>query len=510
MKNDLPKVLPKIIATLGPASSAPEQVERLIEEGASVFRINFSHGNFDQFAQALNTVRAVSEKLNLPIAVLGDLPGPKIRLTEVEGDGFDLRVGDRVEFQGRPDAIGKPRRDGNGVCTVVLSSNYAPLVNEVKSGQRLLIDDGNVRLLAVDKTDDTHDPRIICTVTTGGRIRSHKGLNLPDTELSVPSITERDWQLIDWAIEHDLDYLALSFVRRADDMVELQSYLKSKGRKGKLQLPVIAKIEKPEAIDDLDRIASVADVIMVARGDLGVEMELTQVPAIQKQIIKVAHDHGKPVIVATQMLQSMIESTVPTRAEVSDVANAIFDGADVVMLSGETAVGKAPAQAVHVMSNIARESQRHLGGPLARQDLEPGQLAEGRYRTAALAKGVGAVVRRLEAKLVVTWSQLGGTARYLSKNRFLVPCIAFSSSARALRRMSLLFGVTPVFAEQPESVDTFIHTADRWILEHELAEAGDPIVFCAGEPIGTPGVTNSIRIHYLGDVVRVRWKVKDD
>ncbi len=501
-------ILSKILATVGPATSDPQMLCRLIDEGARAFRINFSHGTFDDFEKALATVREASRLAGVEASALGDLSGPKLRVSKVDDidddghggkKGIILEPGDTVELQ--YETVLGTRQQTNG--NTVLSTNYPQMVDEIEPGQRLLVDDGAIRMLVTDKKGDPTDPnrRLICNVTVGGRISSAKGINLPDTELSAPSITERDWECAQWAVDHGIDYLALSFVRNAGDIQELRTFL----QKQKSDIPIIAKIEKPQAINDLENIVNAADGLMVARGDLGVEMDLAMVPVIQKRIIRMAHDYGKPVIVATQMLQSMIEAPVPTRAEASDVANAIFDGADAVMLSGETAVGHYPVQAVHTMAHIARASEENRDVDPNEMGRAPRKARETKYRTAALAHGVAIIVKDLDAKAVVTWSELGGTARYLSQNRLPVPIITFSSNQVALRRMNLMFGVVPIYLERPATPDEFVAELDRRLLETGWVQPGDPIVITKGEPLGLPGVTNKIRIHYAGDVCRVSF-----
>ena len=501
-------ILTKILATVGPASQDPAVLVRMIEEGVRAVRINFSHGTFDDFERSLQVVRQAAKTTQVPIGVLGDLSGPKIRLGQVEGGSFELAVGDEVEFT-RQERVSI--RDGQ---MGLLSTNYPQLVDEVEPGHRLFIDDGAVRMLAIERVTSQadQDVRLRCRVTHGGPISNRKGVNLPDTELSLPSLTEWDRQCARWAIEHHLDYLALSFVRKAEDLIELKELLRTLGRDNRTlrshtRLPVIAKIEKPQAIEDLENICDTADGIMVARGDLGVEMDLAEVPVIQKRIIQVAHDYAKPVIVATQMLQSMIDASTPTRAEVSDVANAIIDGADSVMLSGETAVGQYPVQTVRAMARTASFAEAYVAAQ-REGALPPRLLQESRYRTAALAHGVSVIVHDLAAKYVVTWSELGGGALHLSQNRLAIPIIAVSSNEAALRQMSLLFGVTPVYMGRPADNESFLHLIDGLLLGNGWAQQGDPIVIAKGEPLGTPGVMNQVQIHYLGDVCRLTWHAK--
>ncbi len=372
-----------------------------------------------------------------------------------------------------------------------ICSNYACLVDDLEIGQRVLIDDGAIRMIVTEKATD----RVKCQVTLGGLLQSNKGLNLPNTRINLPSITEKDWRDVDFAIENKLDYVALSFVRSADDVVQLRKYLESRGSR----MHVISKIEMPEAVKELAAIVEVSDAVLVARGDLGVEMELTEVPIIQKEIVHAAHEAGKPVIVATQMLQTMVENPSPTRAEVSDVANAILDGADAVMLSGETAVGKYPVGAVHVLSQIAEHTEDYI----VRKGIvvEPPKLLQMiHHRTAAVAHGVKAVVQDIDAKLVVVWSQAGGSARYISKHRFGVPVVGLSTDPAAVRRMALYYGITPLQATIPGHFDDLPLLVDEVCAQHGLASPGDRVVIAAGAPLGIVGVTNSLSVHKVGKV----------
>ena len=493
-------ILTKIVATLGPACNRPEVVVRLIEEGARVFRVNFSHGGFDGFEASLQAVRQASQETGVPVGVLGDLSGPKIRVGQVREGGVEVAVGMRVEFQQGSIVAGQ---GGVSSDTVAFSTTYPAFIDDVQPGHRLYINDGAVRMLVVEKSGKGDAQSVVCSVTVGGLVTSSKGINLPDTAVSAPSLTDHDLRCVDWAVEHGVDYLALSFVRRAQDVRDLKSRLQGAANESQEVIPVIAKIEKPQALDELDQITHEADALMVARGDLGVEMDLAAVPVIQKRIIKQAHKQGKPVIVATQMLQSMIEAPTPTRAEVSDVANAIYDGADAVMLSGETAVGSYPVQAVRMMGQVAANIERELGDHPGATANTPRQLQESRYRTAALAHGVNVVVRDLGAGLMGIWSQHGGGARYLSQNRPLIPIIAASSDPAVLRRMSLLFAVTPVLMDPPANLEDFADKIDQLILDRGWAQQGDQVVLVAGEPIGTPGVTNTLLIRQLGRVCKL-------
>jgi len=508
-------ILTKILATLGPASANVPTAVRLIEEGVRVFRINFSHGTIDQFKDTLAVVREASEQAGEPVAALGDLSGPKIRMLGVDtADGkLDVAPGDHVEITQRD--VDATRDTDTGVVT--LGTTYPQMVEDCVPGDRLLINDGAVRLLITDKvcaTDpDTdgrnpHDPRLICCVTVGGTLSAKKGINLPDSDLSAPSLTDWDRQCARWAVGAGFDYVALSFVRKGGDVEELKALLKEERQKlpadaKRPRIPIIAKIEMPQAIRELDGIIDAAEGVMVARGDLGVEMDLARVPILQKQIIQAAHDHGKPAIVATQMLESMIENAAPTRAEVGDVANAILDGADATMLSGETAVGKFPVQAVHYMARTAAQAEQYAAQQ-QRQNPKPPRLGYASAdRPAALARGAAAIVRDMQARCVVMWTQTGGGVRYLSQTRLHVPVVALCPDPVVLRQLALLFGVRPVLAAPPDDAKLLFAHADRVLLEHHWADPGDPIVMVRGWPMGVPGTTNTIQVHHVSDMCRI-------
>jgi pyruvate kinase len=507
--------LTKIIATLGPASESATTVRQLIHEGVRVFRINFSHGTFNDYERMYNTVRSASEALDIPIAVIGDLSGPKIRVGKVEDGGVDLKRGSTVEFC-KTDHF-TIRHESSDL--VRFSTTYPNFIDEVKIGERILLDDGNVLLKCLERVGSGNDELLVCVVIDGGLITSSKGVNLPDTDLSVPALTEKDYRCVEFAVKMGFDYLALSFVRQASDIIQLKEKLFELGARDKINeelyggnvqtevlggdyenfIPIISKIEKPQAIDNLEEILQQTDGIMVARGDLGVEMDLAEVAIHQKRIINMCHDWGVPVIVATQMLQSMIESPVPTRAEVSDVANAIFDGADAVMLSGETAVGKWPVETVRMMNRIAVKTNNWL----LSKDVEVaalGKLRSAGYRNAALAHGVQTIVKDIETKYIAIWSKLGGGAVFLSQYRIPKPIIAFSESKRILQQMALLYGLVPVYMEQPASGSQFIRDVDNILQERGFASRGDGIIFAMGEPIDRVGITNRLVIHFVGEL----------
>ncbi|MFN8729219.1 MAG: pyruvate kinase, partial [Planctomyces sp.] len=424
--------LVKIVATIGPACDTPEMVARLISAGVGVFRLNFSHGSFDQHEGRLRVIRSVASSMGLPVAVLGDLPGPKIRTGRVDdldgSGGLRLGTGQEVLIE----ASNVPARIDRGIP--MLGCTYGGIVRDALPGQRVLINDGVIRMLVV--ASEVHDGAAVlrCAVTTGGVVTSSKGINLPDTDLKIPAITQRDLECVQWAVGQGIDFLALSFVRTPDEVRELKRILAGmcavefgtdQTGEGSM-IPVIAKIEKPQAVANMDAIVKQADGIMVARGDLGVEMDIALVPVVQKQLVAAADNWGKPCIVATQMLESMISSPGPTRAEVTDVANAVFDGADAVMLSGETAVGKFPLVTVETMRRVIDTAEKRIT-ELRHDPSPPRRVIASGYRTAALAHAAWYLARDMHAKAVVVWSQTGGGARYLSQTNFTVPIIAYSS-----------------------------------------------------------------------------------
>ena len=472
----------KILATLGPAVGNVETLLKLFQEGVDVCRLNFSHGNLDQHLQMLRVIREAAAMWQRPIAVLGDLCGPKIRVgivADQDGSGgMKVAVGDELIFQ-RAGITGTAGR---------VSTTYPYFVDDVQVGHKILIEDGLIRFICTEKTPT----EIVASCTVGGIVKSSKGINLPNSKVRTPSITEKDWECVDWAVENDLDYLALSFVRKADDIKLLRGHLQYK----KSNINIIAKIEKAEALAEIDAIIDSTDALMVARGDLGVEMDVAQVPIIQKDLVRRCQMAGKPCIVATQMLQSMIEQATPTRAEVSDVANAIFDGTDAVMLSAETSVGKFPLQAVHTMSHVAEVTEAYLDQstdgtpPVTLQRVSP---------ATALSQGAWRIVRDLGAKLVVIWSQNGHTARVFSKHRFPVPIVALSSNHRALRRMAIHYGVIPVEMNRPDGMNELIAQVDAFVVEQKLAAPQDRVVLVAGWSAAMPDTMNGIIIHTVGE-----------
>ena len=468
----------KIIATLGPSCAEAGILDAMIDNGVDVFRLNFSHGTLDQHDKLLETLNAARSRHHQMTAVLGDLCGPKIRTGRIEPEGQMLYAGDKVSIV-----------PGNQVGTAHrFGTNYEHFNQDVEIGHRIFIDDGQITLNVVGRNDE----ELVCEVVDGGPLSSRKGINLPDTRIRIPSITEFDWGCIDWAIKRNLDFLALSFVRSADEINQLKEYI----RNARMDIKVIAKIETPQALAHLEPIVIASDAVLVARGDLGVEMDLAEVPLIQKRITKMCRDYGKPVIVATQMLQSMIQSPTATRAEVSDVANAIMDFTDAVMLSGETAVGKYPVKAAQTIERIARVTEAYLDRQYT--VVHPKSITTDELLlTAAMARSVGQLVEDIDAKLVAVWSQSGSSARFLSKARIDVPILALSSDERSCRQMCLHYGVIPCCQSIPEDIRHFTYLVDKLIVENKWAQAGDRIVLVAGRPLSAAGTTNSIHVHNI-------------
>ena len=473
----------KIIATMGPATADVETLYRLFDEGVDVCRLNFSHGSLDDHKAMLDKIREAARRFHHPVGILGDLCGPKIRLGKVADEngtgGMPVAVGEELVFQREP-VVGANKR---------VSCTYPHFIDDVKIGDRVLIEDGMLRFLCTEKTYS----ELRCVCKDGGIVKSSKGINLPDSHVTVPAITDKDWECVEWAISNDLDYLALSFVRSAKDLHLLREHLRNKIS----DIHLVSKIEKPQAIADIDNIIDASDGLMVARGDLGVEMDVALVPIMQKDLIRRCQAAGKPVIVATQMLQSMIEESTPTRAEVSDVANAIFDGTDAVMLSGETSVGKFPVVTVYTMAHVADETEKYIAS--LPEPREPRLNLKTMHLSVAVARGVWQIVKDLKCKLVVIWSQTGSTARIFSKHRFPIPIIALSSDERALRRMALHYGVYAQQMKPPTDMASLVDEVDRYVVGKKLAEPGDRIVVVAGSSLGTPSTMNGIVLHTLGE-----------
>ncbi|MBK9121185.1 MAG: pyruvate kinase [Phycisphaerales bacterium] len=469
----------KIIATIGPASATRETLGAMVANGLDLCRLNFSHGDLDGHARSLDLIREAAAEHNQPIAVIGDLAGPKVRLGRFDGDPVTIVPGQLTRIV-----------RGTGECSADrLTTTYPAFVDEVQVGQRIFIDDGLVRLLVVNRTPD----ELVCECKVGGLLSSRKGVNLPDTMLSTPALTEKDRRDLEWAIERGLDFVALSFVRQPDDLYELKRIIKEHDS----NLQVIIKIEKTEALWHIEELIAHTDAVLVARGDLGVESDLWRVPLIQKDIVADCLQAGVPVIVATQMLQSMVDHPLPTRAEVSDVANAILDRADAVMLSGETAVGRHPVAAVDMMNRIAAATEEYLE---KRPPHVTQQMLTLTYRpTSAIAHAAVAAARDLGARLVAVWSATGATVRLVAKHRLRIPVVGLTSDPAVWRQMNLLFGVVPIRVDPLDHPAEMAEAVDGHLLRHGLAAPGDLIVVVTSTQPQVPGATDTVVVHRVGE-----------
>ncbi|MBT3199137.1 MAG: pyruvate kinase [Phycisphaerales bacterium] len=468
----------KIVATLGPATGDVKTIREIALAGVDMFRINFSHGDNAQRKELLDNVRAVEAELKRPLAVMGDLCGPKIRVRKIEGGSVLLGDGQEIVIQSA-DVLGTARR---------ISTTLEELPQQVQVNQPLLLDDGKIRLEVTELTSDTE---IRCVVTQGGILSGSKGVNLPGTQLKISPLTAKDRSDAAWIATQDFDYVALSFVQIADDICELRELLDAAG----CQARIVAKIEKPQAIENIDSIVDVADAIMVARGDLGVEMDLPVVPIVQKRIARLCRLKGKPCIVATQMLESMTTSSTPTRAEVSDVANAVQDLADAVMLSGETAVGQHPVAAVRMMDRIAGEMQSYHDDDHELGPVDDIQAAE---TLASLTRAVHAITTTQPIAAIAAFTITGSTARILSKQRPQCPILGISPDPAVVRRMCLYYGVQAMQAGLVEHTTDVLDLASKFALDKGVAQPGDNIIVISGRPLGTTGATNTLVVHTVG------------
>ncbi|HYP06058.1 MAG TPA: pyruvate kinase [Bryobacteraceae bacterium] len=468
----------KIVATLGPSTDTAESIRKLLEAGVDVFRLNASHGTQEDHGRRLRLVREEAAAMGLHAGILMDLQGPKIRLGTFENGGCTLETG--TEFRITTEQI-------VGTCARA-ATTYKDFVKDVQPGNQVLLADGSVELRVLSKTGTD----AVCQVVSGGPISDRKGINLPGVEVSASSLSKKDLSDLRFGLEAGIDFVALSFVRKRDDVLRLRLYLEEADS----HVQIVAKIEKPEGWTNLDAILEETDGVMVARGDLGVEMALEKVPFIQKSIIERARKHGKFVITATQMLESMIENPFPTRAEVSDIANAIYDGTDAVMLSAETSAGKYPVEATRMMAKIALEAEASLRvqgfkEPPRREQTPTYQdtMADLAYRCA----------RMQGATAIVVFTASGSSARLVSKYRPPVPIYAFTGSEPVARQMSLIYGVRSIVVSDPHSTDAMVLLLDETLLGKGLVKVRDNIVFMAGQPIGRPGSTNFVKLHRMGD-----------
>ncbi len=468
----------KIIATLGPACSSEEVIQRLLTSGVDVFRLNFSHGTAEEKVRIVEAIRRIATEHGKYIPILGDIQGPKLRIGEVDGV-VQLQNGATFVITTQP---------VRGNASMV-STPFTPLPKEVQLGQRILINDGLVELV-VTGLDET---RVTTRVLHGGPISSKKGMNFPDSELTIPAVTDKDREDVAWAVEHKLDYIAASFIRRRSDIEGLRALLASLGGS---EIFVVAKLEKAQAIDNLEDILEVSDGVMVARGDLGVELPPEAVPIVQKKILAQASRWGKFAITATQMLESMTISSRPTRAEASDVANAIFDGSDAVMLSAETASGIYPLEAVQMMARIVIAAEASGETNIAGRRAPFRQLSETDEFTDALAGAANYAAEQLDAKYIVVFTQTGFAARLMSKFRPKQPIIALTPSSWVARRMNILWGVQPfVMRDLADYHEQIVERVDDFLLSRDIAAPGDRLVILMGSPIYQRAKTNLLRVH---------------
>ena len=472
----------KIVCTLGPATSSQERINALITAGLDVARLNLSHGSHADHLHSYQLVRAGSDAIGRSVGVLADLQGPKIRLGEFPGGPVLLTAGD--EFTITTDDIPGDRHEA--------STTYRGLAGDVRAGDRILIDDGNVQ---VDVTG-VAGTRVRTRVVVGGRVSDHKGINLPGVAVSAPALTGKDQEDLRWALATGVDIVAMSFVRSPDDAMVARKIINEAGRSG---VPLIAKIEKPEAVRVLPEIVDAFDGIMVARGDLGVELPLEQVPAVQSRAIALARERARPVIVATQMLESMISAPRPTRAEVSDVAGAVVEGADAVMLSAETSVGAYPVETVATMARIvsaAEDNSLRAEHSLTRMPTTTGGAI------ARAAAEVGAIVG---AKALVAFTMTGETARRLARYRSPVPLLAFTTEPATRSQLALTWGVETFIVPTVRHTDEMVHEVDSALVRLGRCAIGDKIVIVAGSPPGSPGKTNALRVHRIGDAIELPY-----
>jgi pyruvate kinase len=468
----------KIVCTLGPASSSPERLRQLIDAGMDVARLNFSHGDFETHQQNLKNLREQAAAAGRSVAALLDLQGPKIRVGRFEKGEVELESGARFTITTDTSVVGNQER---------VSTTYDGITKDVSQGDRILLDDGFLALRVTEVTDT----EVRTVVEDGGTLKNNKGINLPSVRVSAPALTAKDRQDIIYGLRMNVDFIALSFVRKPEDVLEAKQLATA----GDVSIPIIAKIEKPQAVDCIDDIIAVSDGIMVARGDLGVEMGPEKVPLAQKDIIRRTNDAGKLVITATQMLESMIHHARPTRAEASDVANAVLDNTDALMLSGETAVGHNPVGVVRTMSRIIREieASQHY-----RTTIEDPAL-ELKHSTNAIAHAAVTAAKQMDIKVIATVSDSGGCARLMSEYRPDAVIAAFTTDEVAYRRLALIWGVVPILTDNVSSIDELYMRVSDELKHHGLAEVGQHIVITAATPVGCGSQTNHLKIHRISE-----------
>jgi pyruvate kinase len=467
----------KIVCTLGPATDSAERLRELVEAGMDVARFNLSHGSHEEHSQRYRRVRAAAALAGRNVGVLVDLQGPKIRLGKFDEGPVQLEPGEQFTIT-TEDVTGDATRS---------STTHTGLTADVHPGDRVLIDDGRLAL----QVEEVKGSNVVTRVLEGGPVSDHKGINLPGASVSVPAMSDKDVEDLRWALRTGADMIALSFVRSADDIVEVHKIMDSED----VRLPVVAKIEKPQAVENLEEIIEVFDGIMVARGDLGVELPLWDVPLVQKQAVILARRRAKPVIVATQMLESMIGNPRPTRAETSDVANAILDGADAVMLSGETSVGAYPIETVRTMARIVETVERNALERIPPLGTKP------KTKGGAITRAAADVADVLGAKYLVAFSQTGDSARRMARLRSHIPLLAFTPLESTRNQLALSWGIEAFLVQEVSHTDAMVLQVDRMLLEMSRCRRGDLVVIVAGSPPGIPGSTNAMRVHQIGDAV---------
>lgn len=463
----------KIVATMGPASDSQETIMEMIKQGLDVCRINFSHGSHEDHAKTIKNIRKADEELGTNTAILADLQGPKLRVGEFEGEGLELRDGEEITFTTKEGGKGK------------IYITYPQFAKDVKVGEKILLDDGKLILEALS-TNGTDE--VVAKVKHGGLLKNKKGVNLPNTRISLPCLTEKDLADLDFVLNMDIDWVGLSFVRSARDIIELKHIIRSREKHAR----VVAKIEKPEAINDIDDIIRETDALMVARGDLGVEIPLQNVPLVQKMLVTKALKNSKPVIVATQMMESMINDITPTRAEVNDVANAVLDGADAVMLSAETSVGKHPVRVIQVMSAIVKEIEG--SDTIYHHEEPPAESHEDRYVTDSICFNATRLSNRVKASAIVTMTFSGYTGFKISSQRPKANIYLFTGNKNILTQMSLVWGVKSFFYDKMVSTDHTIADIKYILKKKELVNNGDMIIHLASMPMNEQGMTNMLKL----------------
>ena len=468
----------KIVATLGPASESEEVIKKMMLAGTNVFRINFSHADHSDVAERIQIIREISQELNLHISILGDLQGPKLRVGVIE-DGAVVNPGDLVEFN-----TAKPF-EGNAKSAYM---TYKQFPMDVNPGERILLDDGKLifEVVSSDKKES-----VIAKVIQGGAFKSKKGVNLPNTRVSLPALTKKDIEDAIFAIDQQVDWIALSFVRNSQDLIQLQDLIK---KHSEYKIPIIAKIEKPEAIENIDKIIAYCDGLMVARGDLGVEVPAAEVPIIQKNLVLKAKKARIPVIIATQMMETMIDSLTPTRAEVNDVANSVMDGADAVMLSGETSVGDYPVQVIETMTSILKSVE---DSSLISVPQNPPKIRTPRFITKSVCYHAAHIANEINAKAICTLTNSGYTAFQISAWRPSAAVLVFTSNKRILSQLNLLWGVKAFYYDRFESTDNTVEEVNKIAFKEGFVEKGDMMINLAAMPIVKKGMVNTLRVSLI-------------